>query len=166
MDVDAGPAPLPDNGGEAIFQLNQRLHQLQINLQNMQPPHLHLPQPQQGPQSKSDPVSGSTSRSTVEKAPTRNKTMRAGNSRPDLSQGYVFNENLMRAILAQFKGRAALMIRSLGENIAAVADLDVFLARIRQIFGPPANQAKARSAFLRRTQQKKETLIAYGRYNQ
>ena len=168
MDVDAGPAPLPDHGGEAIIQLNQRLHQLQINMQNLQnaaAAAAAAPAPgpaeapiQVGPRFRLNfsEYSGEGSNPEQDYESWEQQTRFVCGA-----QGYIFNENLMRAILAQFKGRAALMIRSLGENIAALADLDVFLARIRQIFVSPAYQAKARSAFLRRTQQKKETLIAY-----
>ena len=168
MDVDAGPAPLPDHGGEAIIQLNLRLHQLQINMQNLQnaaaagaaapAPGPAVAPIQVGPcfRLNFSEYSGEGSNPEQDYESWEQQTRFVCGA-----QGYIFNENLMRAILAQFKGRAALMIRSLGENIAAVADLDTFLARIRQIFVSPAYQAKARSAFLRRTQQKRETLIAY-----
>jgi len=77
------------------------------------------------------------------------------------AQGYAYNEMLIQAILALFKGRAALMIRSLGHDAAELNTLDVLLERLRQIFVSPAYRDKARSAFYSRVQQKNETLIAF-----
>jgi len=77
------------------------------------------------------------------------------------AQGYVYNENLIQAILALFKGRAALMIRSLGHDVAELNTLDVLLERLRQIFVSPAYRDKARAAFYSRIQQRGETLIAF-----
>ena len=77
------------------------------------------------------------------------------------AQGYVYNENLIQAILALFKGRAALMVRSLGHDVAQLATLDILLQRLRQIFVSPSYRDKARAAFYGRTQQKGESLISF-----
>ena len=45
------------------------------------------------------------------------------------ASGYPYNENLIQAILALFKGRAALMVRSLGHDAAELDTLDVLLER-------------------------------------
>lgn len=77
------------------------------------------------------------------------------------AQGYIYNETLIQAILALFKGRAALMVRSLGHDIAELGTLDILLGRLRQIFVSPAYRDKARAAFHGHTQQKGESLLAF-----
>ena len=77
------------------------------------------------------------------------------------AQGYPYNENLIQAILALFKGRAALMVRSLGHDAGELDTLDVLLERLRHIFVSPSYRDKARSAFYGRTQLKGESLIAF-----
>lgn len=77
------------------------------------------------------------------------------------AQGYAYTEQLVRAILAQFKGRAALMVRNLGENIAGIPDLDALMDRLRLVFVSPSYQAKALSTYYRRTQQPNESIIQY-----
>lgn len=69
--------------------------------------------------------------------------------------------DVCNAVIGQFRGKAAQMVRDMVGNYGEFPDLNAFLARLRQIFVSPAYQEKARAAFYLRLQQKGETIVAY-----
>jgi hypothetical protein len=76
------------------------------------------------------------------------------------AMGYPFPD-VCNAVIGQLRGKAAQMVRDLVGNYNQFADLNAFLARLRQVFVSPAYQEKARAAFYLRLQQKGESIVAY-----
>jgi len=76
------------------------------------------------------------------------------------AMGYPFPD-VCNAVIGQLRGRAAQMVRDLVGNYNQFADLNAFLARLRQVFVSPAYQEKARAAFYLQLQQQGDSRAAF-----
>ena len=148
---------LPQAVQDQIANLEQQVLLLQQHVGQPQPPPVHGPQLAPAPRFR---LNFATYNAEGPNAEIDYDSFEQNIRVVSNAQGYPF-PGVCDAVIAQLRGRAALMARDLVGRYDEFDDFDDFLQRLRSIFVSPAYMEKARAAFMRRIQQDGETIIAY-----